>query len=376
MLISILGSTGSIGTQTLSVCKALNIKVHGLSAHRDAAHLSEFARAFNVNTVCITDSSKYTELKLLLADTSVKILSGAEGLCELAAEKVDLVLNAVVGIAGFMPTLAAIDAGNNIALANKETLVAGGEIVMKRARETGVKIIPVDSEHSAIFQCLQNTKTPPRKIILTCSGGKFFGKTRAETANVKPSDLSNPNWVMGQKVTLDSATLMNKGLEFIEAMRLFDVKPSQIEVVIHRESIIHSAVEFPDGALIAQMSSPDMKLPIQYALTYPERKPLEIKPLSLTDIGKLTFYKPDFENFPCLKTAIKAAQKGGGYTCIINAANEAADELFLNGQIGFNDIPEIIEDAFLNVVPGDCDKPEEIIQLHNLTVDYVRENYI
>jgi 1-deoxy-D-xylulose-5-phosphate reductoisomerase len=380
-MISILGATGSIGTQTLQVAKALNIGVHGLSAHNNLKLLEACTREFKPSTVCISDKEKYSKCKLLMSDLPVKILSGEDGLSELAAEPVETVVNALVGIAGFMPTLSAIENGNNVALANKETIVSGGEIVLKRAKEKNVKIIPVDSEHSAIFQCLynnKNTENPIEKILLTCSGGMFFGKNRAELQDVKPSELINPNWVMGKKVTLDSATLMNKGLEFIEAMRLFDVRSSQIEVLIHRESIVHSAVEFRDGAVIAQLSCPDMRLPIQYALTFPRRLPLDIPKLDLASVSKLTFSKPDLETVSALNTAIKAATKGGVFPCIVNAANETADELFFDGKISFNQIPDIIEDAFLNVKPSavNTDSPEKIIDIHNQTLDYVRENYI
>lgn len=341
--ISLIGSTGSIGEQTLDVCRKHNIKVKALAAGKSVKRLAEQAHEFRPEYVCIFDESKYSELKELTADIDVEIGCGMEGLCRAAVTEADKFVNSVVGMVGLLPTLKAIDAGRDIALANKETLVAGGELVMKSAAEKGVKIYPIDSEHSAIFQCLQgNDQKELHKIILTASGGPFFGKTKDELKNVTPADaLKHPNWSMGSKITIDSATLMNKGLEFIEAKWLFGVSPEQIEIVVNRESILHSAVEYNDYSVIAQLGTPDMKIPIQYALLYPNRVDCDVKPLSLTECGKLTFYKPDLETFDCLSAAIKAIKLGGAYPCIVNSVNEEAVRLFLNGKIPFLKIGEL-----------------------------------
>jgi 1-deoxy-D-xylulose-5-phosphate reductoisomerase len=346
MEISVLGSTGSIGTQTLDVIAPLTeINVKALTAKRSVGLLAAQARAFSPEVAVIADESRYKDLKLALADTDVKVMAGEAAITEAAAIKVDRVVNALVGISGLRPTEAAIKAGNDIALANKETLVAGGEYIMKLAHNNGVRILPVDSEHSAIFQSLQGCrdKNEIRKIILTCSGGAFFGRT--DLSGITPLDIYNPNWDMGKKVTLDSATLANKGLEFIEAVRLFGVSPDQIEVVIHRESFLHSAVEFIDGAIIAQLGAPDMRVPIAYALTYPNRFEIPSKKLSLSDIGKVTFAKPDYNTFTALSGMINAMKKGKGYTAIANAVNDAAGALFLDGKISFARIGELINEA-------------------------------
>lgn len=342
--ISLIGSTGSIGEQTLDVCRKHNIKVKALAARSSVKRLAEQVHEFMPDYVCIYDETKYSELKEQLSDTDIEIGCGMDGLCRAAViEETDLFVNSVVGMVGLLPTLKAIEAGRDIALANKETLVAGGELVMKSAAEKGVKIYPIDSEHSAIFQCLQgNDRKSLRKIILTASGGPFFGKTKDELKKVTAADaLKHPNWSMGNKITIDSATLMNKGLEFIEAKWLFGVKPEQIEIVVNRESVLHSAVEYDDYSVIAQLGTPDMKIPIQYALLYPQRVECDVKPLSLTDYGTLSFYKPDYETFDCLSAAIKAIKLGGAYTGIVNSVNEEAVRLFLQGRISFLKIGEL-----------------------------------
>lgn len=352
--VCILGSTGSIGTQALEVVRAHGLWISGLAAKSNIKLLAEQAKEFKPKVVCVYDEDKRDELCELLKDTGITVLSGMDGLCEIASlPETDIVLNSVVGMVGLKPTLAAINAGIDIALANKETLVVGGALVIDAARKRGVKIYPVDSEHSAIFQSLRGSKqSEVSKIILTASGGPFFGKTKSELESVTLKDaLKHPNWDMGAKITIDSATLMNKGLEFIEAMWLFDVSPDMIEIVVHRESVIHSAVEFNDGAVIAELGVPDMKLPIQYALLYPNRLDCPTKRLSLTDYGTLSFYKPDYDTFDCLRACIKAAQIGGTAPAIVNGANEEAVRLFINGKIGFLDIGRAVTKA-LECIPS------------------------
>lgn len=346
--VSILGSTGSIGMQSLEVARQHKLKVTALAAHSSVKKLEEQAREFAPRYVCVYNEALYEELKLRLADTSCVVLTGMDGLCEIAGSGVaDILLNSVVGMVGLKPTLTAIEAGTDLALANKETLVAGGKLVMDAIARKGVKLYPVDSEHSAIFQCLQgNRRSQLRKIILTASGGPFFGKTKVELANVSIADaLNHPNWSMGNKITIDSATLMNKGLEFIEAKWLFDLTPEQIEIVVHRQSVLHSAVEYNDYSVIGQMGVPDMKIPIQYALLYPDRVSCPTKPLSLTDYGSLTFEKPDYDTFECLSACIRAIRLGGAYPCIANGANEAAVAHFLAGEIPFLQIGTLVSDA-------------------------------
>lgn len=351
MEIVLLGSTGSIGTQTIEVCRAHNIRIKGLSAHKNLDLLEKQAREFLPEYVAVSDESNYSEIKRRLSDLNTKILAGSDGLCDLSAVSCDKTVNAVVGMAGLLPTLAAISVGNNVALANKETLVAGGEIVMKAAHEKNVEITPIDSEHSAIYQCLLGAgENKVSKIILTASGGPFFGRTRAELENItKEQALRHPNWNMGEKVTIDSATMMNKGLELIEAVWLFGVKPAQIEITVHRQSVLHSAVEFEDGAIIAQLGSADMRIPIQFALTAPNRFPCPAKKLSLTEVGSLTFEKPDEKVFGCLSAAKKAIEMGGNAPCIVNCANEAAVSLFLEEKIGFLQIGEMVNSALSDV---------------------------
>lgn len=371
--LTILGSTGSIGTQALEVAKNNNIKISGLTANRNVDIIEKQAREYLPKAVAMADSKAAAELKVRLADTNIKVYSGAEGVIEVAAiSESDTVLNAIVGIAGLQPTLRAIEQKKTIALANKETLVTGGEIVNKKLAEYGVDMYPVDSEHSAIFQSLQGVpKNSLNKIILTASGGPFFGKTLSELNDITPADaLKHPNWDMGQKITIDSATLMNKGLEVIEAVRLFGVTADMVEVVIHRQSILHSAVELSDGAVIAQLGVPDMKLPIQYALTYPERGGFCDKPLSLFDVGSLTFERPDIKTFACLKVCIDAVKSGGLKPTAANGANEQAVELFLNNKIRFTDIAKLVKDATDNQPIGEVSE-QSIFDADRAAREYV-----
>ncbi len=343
--ISVLGSTGSIGTQTLDVARMHNIKVTALSAYKNIKLIEQQAREFNPELVCIGDEQSAKLLKISLSDTNIKVIGGNNAVIEAATEKnCDTVVNAVVGIAGLLPTIAAINSRKNIALANKETLVAGGSIVMKLVKEKNINLYPVDSEHSAIFQCLQSCpKNSLKKIILTASGGPFFGKTKEELKNVTVENaLKHPNWSMGAKITIDSATMMNKGLEIIEASWLFGVEDKNIDVLIHRESIIHSMIQLKDNAVIAQLGTADMRIPIQYALTYPKRLISPAKELDLSEISTLSFYKPDYNTFECLAICRNALQKGGLYPTVVNAANEVAVELFLKQKISFLEIPYIV----------------------------------
>lgn len=343
--VSILGSTGSIGTQALEVCEVHGIEVKALAAKRNEELLEKQVRKFKPKLVCLYDENAYRGMKIRLADLSVQLVTGMEGLCEATTlPEADMILNSVVGMIGLQPTLAAIHAGKDIALANKETLVTGGELVMKAAAEKGVKIYPVDSEHSAIFQCLQGySGCRVNKILLTASGGPFFGKTRSELEGVTVAQtLKHPNWSMGAKITVDSATLMNKGFECIEAVWLFGVRPEQVEVVVHRESVIHSMVEFEDYAVLGQMGVPDMKIPIQYALTYPERLPCPTERLNLFDYGTLSFARPDPETFCCLKAALDAIGRGGLYPTLVNGANEELVRLFLEEKIPFLKIGDTV----------------------------------
>ena len=351
--IAILGSTGSIGTQTVDILPAVDAEVVALTTNKRINLLEEQARRLHPKMVCAFDADAARDLKVKLADTDIRVLTGMDGLTACAAESgADIVVTAVVGMVGLLPTLAAIDAGKDIALANKETLVCAGELVMRAAREKGVKILPVDSEHSAIFQCAQAAQgNRLAKIILTASGGPFFGWTAEEMRGVtREQALAHPNWTMGAKITIDSATMMNKGLELIEAMWLYDMDPADIEIVIHRESIVHSAVEFDDGAVIAQLGLPDMRLPIQYALTWPARVPCKVPRLSLAEAAKLTFYAPDEAAFPALGLARRAAAQKGDRGAVLNGANEAAVGLFLAGQIGFTDIAARVAQA-MDAIP-------------------------
>ncbi len=355
--ISILGSTGSIGTQALDVVRAVkgdDIKVHGITGNNNIDLLEKQALEFKPEIVAVMDEEKSIELKKRLKSENIKVLGGMEGLIKVATmENVETVLTSVVGNVGLEPTLEAIKSNKNIALANKETLVSAGELVMKKAMEKGIKILPVDSEHSAIFQCLQGKQDNNiYKILLTASGGSFRGKTIDELKNVTVDDaLKHPNWVMGRKITIDSATLMNKGLEVIEAVWLFNVNVNQIQVLVHPQSIIHSAVEFEDGAVIAQLGAPDMRLPIQYALLYPKRVDTNLPRLDLFEHNNLTFEKPDMDTFKCLSLAFRAINEGGTMPAVMNAANEVAVERFLNREISFLQIPELIEKTMNSYSP-------------------------
>lgn len=370
--ICILGSTGSIGTQSLDVARKHHIPVTALAAGTREETLERQAREFLPAAVYI-DKSRYSSLKTRLADTSIRILSGDEGLSELAAtDPSPTVVNALTGILGLKPTLSALEAGKDIALANKETLVAGGDLVMSLAREKGLKILPVDSEHSAIFQCLQ-CGGKVKKILLTGSGGPFFGKDKEFLKTVTAADaLRHPNWSMGPKITVDSSTLMNKGLEFIEAVHLFDVHPDQIEVVIQRESIIHSMVQFEDNAVLAQMGVPDMRLCIQYALTYPERTESPSGELDLFQVGKLTFFRPDTETFPLLKLAKDTILKGGNLPAAMNGANEEAVGRFLKGEIGYTRLFDIVISATENAHFVPDPTLAQILEADRAAREYVR----
>ena len=352
--LSILGSTGSIGKQSLDVCRKCGYGVKALTAFSSVDEIEKQAREFKPEKVALVDENAAADLKIKLADTDIKVLGGMDGVCECAEiQSADTVLNSVVGMAGLKPTLTAIYAGKKIALANKETLVAGGQLVMSEAKKHGVEILPVDSEHSAIFQCLQGKPTNKalKKIILTASGGPFFGKTADELRDVTVEKaLKHPNWSMGAKITIDSATMMNKGLELIEAVWLFSVKPDDVDIVVHRESIVHSAVEYDDNSVIAQLGLPDMRIPIQYALTYPERFESPVGELSLSQIGKLTFFEPDYETFRCINLCRKAINMGGLYPAAVNSANEQANLMFRQGKIGFLDIADRVE-AVLEKTP-------------------------
>lgn len=375
--LSILGSTGSIGRQTLDVAQVCGHQVAALTVNRSVELAEQQARQFQPQLVVAVDESAARDLKQRLADTSIRVVGGREGLMEAATlPQADTVVTAVVGIAGLEPTLAAIDQGKRIALANKETLVCAGDLVMRRAEEKGAEIVPVDSEHSAIFQCLQGCKDrgEVKRLIITASGGPFFGKTREELEHVtRAQALRHPNWAMGAKITIDSATLMNKGLEFIEAMRLYHMPPQQIQVVVHRESIIHSLVEFHDGAILAQLGTADMRVPIQYALTWPERTPGPATPLDLLTCPPLTFAKPDPDTFRCLGLALECAQKGGTSTAILNGANEVAVELFLEEKISFLDIARLVEGALERVASKPADTLEDVLEADREARQAVRD---
>ena len=344
--ISILGSTGSIGRQTIRVARHLGLTVRAISTNRNVKLAEEQAREFHPALVAVTDEAAAKDLRVALADTDIKVWSGEHALVEAAViADNDAVVTAVSGAVGLKPTLSAIEKGRRICLANKETLVCAGEIVMRRAQEVGAEIVPVDSEHSAIFQCLTGRRHGElRKILLTGSGGPFRGWTREQTKDVTPAQaIAHPNWSMGAKISVDSATMRNKGLEFIEAMHLFGVTPDDIEVLIHPESVIHSMVELVDGTVIAQLGVPDMELPIQYALTYPKRTESLSERLDFTKLTKgLSFQAPDFEKLPCLALAIRCARTGGTAPAVMNAANEVAVHLFLDGKIGYNDIYDYV----------------------------------
>ena len=363
--ISILGSTGSIGRQTLDVAEQLGLRVAALTANSNVERMEAQCRKFQPRLAVMTEESAAAELKIRLQDTPVKVLAGTDALVEAAVlPEADTVVTAVVGMVGLKPTLAAIRAKKRIALANKETLVCAGELVMDEAEHWGAEIVPVDSEHSAIFQCLQGCadRREIRRLILTCSGGPFRGMSRKEVGKMTKADaLRHPNWTMGPKITVDCSTLMNKGLEVIEAMRLYRLPLKQVSVMVHPQSIVNSMVEFRDGAVLGQLGTPDMRLPIQYALTWPERTEGPASPLDLLACPPLTFYQPDLEAFPCLALALDCAKRGGTSTAVLNGANEAAVALFLAGKIGFLDIPHLVERALGQVETSENPNLEDIL---------------
>lgn len=376
--VSILGSTGSIGTQSLVVCKKMGYRVHALTAHSNWKLLEQQVREFSPTIAVLTDPDAAEQLRLALQDTKTTVLSGMDGILEVVSHKEqDTVINALMGVAGLLPTVRAIEAGNNVALANKETLVAGGKLVTDLVREKGVLLTPIDSEHSAIFQCLQgNTTDSVQRLIITASGGPFYGKSREELKGIrKEQALRHPNWSMGAKITIDSSTLMNKGLEFIEAMWLFSMPPEKIQIVVHPQSIIHSMVEYVDGSVMAQMGAPDMMIPIQYALTWPERFDSPAKRLDLLSCGSLTFGKPDLETFTCLADCIEAAKRGGLYPCIVNGANEEAVSLFLQDRIGYLDLFAAVRAALDHFAPGDYTSAEEVLEADRMARAFVRETF-
>lgn len=375
--IALLGSTGSIGTQSLDVCRMHGYRVVCLTANLRVDLMETQIREFRPDLVSMMDPVAADDLRTRVADTGTKVLSGMDGLIECATYSgADTVLNAVVGMVGLQPTLAAIQAKKTLALANKETLVAGGHLVTNTAKAYGVDILPVDSEHSAIFQCLQGSpeKGAVKKLILTASGGPFFGKTLAELENVTAADaLKHPNWDMGAKITIDSATMMNKGLEFIEAKWLFDMPIDAIDIVVHRESVVHSAIAYQDNSVIAQLGVPDMRIPIQYALTYPQRLPSPVQELSLVDYGKLTFYAPDYDTFRCINVCKDAIAAGGLRPAAANGANEESVRLFLNGKIKFTDIA-VLNRAAMEACPQVADYTlDDVLQADRAARDYVIE---
>lgn len=375
--ISIIGSTGSIGTQTLETARTCpGIRILGLSAYSNTELLEKQAREFMPEMVCIAKDELFGDLKTRLADTPIRVVSGEEGLVETAAlPEADTTVTAVVGISGLAPTVEAIKAGKNIALANKETLVTGGHIVMPLAKDNNVKILPVDSEHSAIFQSLEGCAGHGeiKRLILTASGGPFFGKSKEELLNITPSEaLKHPNWDMGAKVTIDSSTLVNKGLEVIEAKWLFGVDIDRIEVLVHPQSVVHSMVEFADNGIIAQLGAPDMRLPIQYAITYPHRLPIAGNELDFAKYPALTFQKPDTDTFYALKLAYEAGRSGGNLPCIFNSADEEAVRLFLENKIGYLKITELIKNAMDNLPRLEKPSLEEIYNTDAEAREYVR----
>ena len=343
--VAILGATGSVGLQALDVAREAKYNIDFISAGHNAPLAERIARQFRPTAVAMADLRAANELKFRLKDTSIRVLAGQEGICHGVSESsADTVVNAILGSAGLLPTLSVIDSGKRLALANKESLVIAGDIVMSRARERGVEIIPVDSEHSAIFQSLHcGRRSEIRRLILTASGGPFYGRTREQLANITPAEtLDHPTWKMGKKITVDSATLMNKGFEIIEAAHLFSVSPDRIEVVIHRESILHSAVEYVDNSIIGEFSLPDMRMCVQYAVDYPDRREGVGAPLDLVSLGRMTFARPDTAAFPLMDMARRAFFAGGGCPAVLNAADEIAVDAFLNGRIGFNDIARVV----------------------------------
>ena len=376
--ISILGCTGSIGRQTAAVAQHTGIRVAALTANRKIDLLEQQARQFHPSFVAVYDEEAAKTFKIAVADTDIRVGSGMSGLIEAATlAESDCVVTAVSGSVGLKPTLAAIDAKKRIALANKETLVCAGDMVMARARERGAEIVPVDSEHSAIFQCLMGRKEGElHKILLTGSGGPFRGCKRESLENITPAQaVAHPNWSMGAKISVDSSTLMNKGLEFVEAMHLFAVAPDDIQVVIHPQSVIHSMVELVDGTVIAQLGVPDMGLPIQLALTWPERKPSPFQRLDFWSLRDLSFSQPDLENFPCLRLAMDCARRGGTAPCVMSAANEVAVHKFLRGELGYNRIYDAAAGAVEAIAWEKADSLETILASDEAARAYVRENF-
>ena len=378
--VSILGSTGSIGRQSLDIISRLDVNVVALTAGTSVEMMAQQCREFLPKLAVMATEEAARALEELISDLPIRISWGEEGLIEAASiEEAQCVITAVVGMVGLKPTLAAIRAGKRIGLANKETLVCAGELVMAEADRYGVEIIPVDSEHSAIYQCLMGVKDSRevKRLILTCSGGPFFGMSKEALRHVTKADaLKHPNWKMGAKITIDCATLMNKGLEVIEAMRLYRMDVDQVDVVIHRQSIVHSMVELVDGAVMAQMGAPDMRVPIQLALTYPERRVCPVDSLDLCKCGALTFCEPDMESFPCLALARRCAKMGGTACAIMNGANEEAVALFLNDEIGFYDIYDLVAKA-VEEVPNVMEPTlEDILQADRLARESVRKNVV
>lgn len=375
--VSVLGSTGSIGRQTLNVCRRNGIGVKALTANSNTELIYKQALEFKPELVAVFDEDAAAILQNKLKGENIRVLSGMQGLIEAATlQSTDCVVTAVSGSVGLMPTLAAIDAKKRIALANKETLVCAGELVMKRAREKKAEILPVDSEHSAIFQCMHGRENELSRILLTASGGPFLGKSLSETENVTPEmAVSHPNWSMGAKISVDSATMMNKGLELIEAMHLFSCNCEDIEIIIHPQSIIHSMVELKDGTVIAQLAAPDMEIPIQYALTYPERASICNEKLDFSKLSDLQFMLPDLEKLPCLRLAIECAKKGGTAPAIMSAANEMAVALFLNRKIKFNEIYKAVSEALSHIPATNADTLEKILEADSRARDFIRENY-
>ena len=376
--IAILGSTGSIGTQTLEIVRnnAEELEVEALAANSNVALMEKQIREFHPRTAVMWSREAAEELRLRVADCQVQVLQGMEGLLEIAVmPQIQVLVTAIVGMIGIRPTIAAIEAGKDIALANKETLVCAGHIIMPLARERGVSILPVDSEHSAIFQSLNGEpKGRIGRILLTASGGPFRGRTKAQLEQVKPEDaLKHPNWNMGRKITIDSSTLVNKGLEVMEAKWLFDVEPSQIQVVVHPQSIIHSMVEYIDGAVIAQLGVPDMKLPIQYALFYPDRREMRGNRVDFFSLGSVTFEEPDMETFQGLRLAYRALERGGSLPTVYNAANERAVALFLEGRIGYLQIPELIQRCMEHHTVVEDPGVEQTLEAEQGVYDYIGE---
>ncbi|WP_440451768.1 1-deoxy-D-xylulose-5-phosphate reductoisomerase [Ruminococcus intestinalis] len=374
--ISVLGSTGSIGTQTLDVVDKLNLNVTALTANSNVKLTEQQIRKYKPQIAVLFDEGKAKELQFAVKDTNTKVLGGMDGLIAAATEKsCELVLNSVVGMVGLLPTIAAANAKKDIALANKETLVAGGHLVTDAVRDNNVRLLPVDSEHSAIFQCLQGMPQNKalKKLILTASGGPFFGRTRDELKNVTVEQaLNHPNWSMGAKITIDSASMMNKGLEIIEASRLFDVEGDRIDVVVHRESIIHSLVEYDDNSVIAQLGLPDMRIPIQYAVTYPDRYESPVGELKLADIAKMTFFEPDYKTFECLTACKKALDTGGTATAVVNGANEEANALFRQGKISFLEIGSLVTESLNAVKTINQKNVEDVLNADALAREFVR----